>query len=62
MRVEYTINNYQLGARFKSSPKHKVVINERIDKNHTRIVYEFETEREKQFVDRLFSRSGIVKE
>lgn len=59
MRVEYTLNNYQLGTKLRTAPVHKIVRQERIDSGHT--VVEFDaTENERQFCDKLFARKGRV--
>lgn len=39
MRVEYIVNNYTLGAKVKTTPKHKLVDVDRIDRNHTKLIY-----------------------
>ena len=58
MKVEYIVNNYMLGAKVKSTQVDKIIINERIDKSHTRLVYEFQCEREKEACDRILSKRG----
>lgn len=57
MKVCYIINNYQLGAKLKTTYIDKIVKQERMDSNHIKIVYEV-NEREKQFIDRVFGKNG----
>jgi len=59
MKVMYTINNYQLGSRMRMTPVDKIVEKQRIDKSHTKVVYEI-TEREKQFIDKYYAKIGMV--
>lgn len=59
MKVMYMINNYQLGSRMRMTPVDKIVEKQRIDKSHTKVVYEI-TEREKQFTDRCYAKTGKV--
>lgn len=40
MKVMYIINNYQLGSRMRMTPVDKIVEKQRIDKSHTKVVYE----------------------
>ena len=59
MKVRFTVNNYMLGAKVKSTPTDKIVSQERIDKAHTEIVYEI-TDREKQFCEKVLAKNGEV--
>lgn len=59
MKVMYIINNYQLGSRMRMTPVDKIVEKQRIDKSHTKVVYET-TEREKRFIDRCYAKIGKV--
>ena len=59
MKVKFTVNNYMLGAKVKSTPTDKIVSQERIDKTHTEIVYEI-TDREKQFCEKVLAKNGEV--
>lgn len=59
MKVMYMINNYQLGSRMRMTPVDKIVEKQRIDKSHTKVVYEI-TEREKQFTDKCYAKTGKV--
>lgn len=59
MKVMYIINNYQLGSRMRMTPVDKIVEKQRIDKSHTKVVYEI-TEIEKRFIDRCYAKNGRV--
>ena len=59
MKVKFTVNNYMLGVKVKSTPTDKIVSQERIDKTHTEIVYEI-TDREKQFCEKVLAKKGEV--
>lgn len=59
MKVMYIINNYQLGSRMRMTPVDKIVEKQRIDKSHTKVVYEI-TEREKRFIDKCYAKIGMV--
>ena len=59
MKVKFTVNNYMLGAKVKSTPTNKIVSQERIDKTHTEIVYEI-NDREKQFCEKVLAKKGKV--
>lgn len=59
MKVKFIVNNYTLGAKVKSTPKDKIVSQERIDKTHTKIVYEI-NDREKQFCEKVLAKKGEV--
>lgn len=59
MKVKFTVNNYMLGAKVKSTPTDKIISQERIDKTHTEIVYEI-TDREKQFCEKVLAKKGEV--
>ena len=59
MKVKFTVNNYMLGAKVKSTPTDKIVGQERIDKAHTEIVYEI-NDREKQFCEKVLAKKGEV--
>ena len=59
MKVKFTVNNYMLGAKVKSTPTNKIVSQERIDKAHTEIVYEI-NDREKQFCEKVLAKKGKV--
>ena len=59
MKVKFTVNNYMLGAKVKSTPTDKIVSQERIDKVHTEILYDI-NEREKQFCEKVLAKKGEV--
>ena len=59
MKIRFTVNNYMLGAKVKSTPTDKIVSQERIDKAHTEIVYEI-NDREKQFCEKVLAKKGEV--
>lgn len=59
MRVQYTINNYQLGAKLKTCPTHKIVSQERIDSKHVVVIFEI-NQREMELVNRVFTKTGKV--
>lgn len=60
MKVLYTVNNYQLGGKIKTTPTDRIISQNRIDKSHTEIVYDFETERQKEFCDKVLSKKGKI--
>ena len=57
MKVRFTVNNYTLGAKVRSTPTDKIVSQKRIDKTHTEIVYEINNN-EKQFCERVLAKKG----
>lgn len=61
MNVSFTINNYTLGAKLKSAPKHKMVSKMRIDKNHTEVVFNDCTKQEVAFMEKLFAKKAREK-
>lgn len=60
MKVQFTVNNYVLGAKVKTTPTQKIVEQNRIDKTHTIIVYDEISERELQFIEKVLSYKGKV--
>ena len=60
MEIEVTINNYVLGAKVKSTPTDKIISQERVDRNHTRIVYSGITQREKDFIEKVLSSKTTI--
>lgn len=60
MKVSYIVNNYQLGGKVKTTPIDKIISQNRIDKSHTKIVYDFETEKQKEFCDKVLSKKGKI--
>lgn len=59
MKVKFTVNNYTLGAKVKSTPIDKIISQERIDKVHTELVYEI-NDREKQFCEKVLAKKGEI--
>ena len=45
MKYEVIINNYQKGAQLKTAMQDHVILLEKIDRNHHRVVYELENDR-----------------
>mgnify|MGYP000599328885 CR=1 FL=1 len=60
MKVQYIVNNYTLGAKVKTTPKHKLVDVDRIDRNHTKLIYSNLTQQEKEFTDKVLAQKGKV--
>lgn len=60
MKVLYTLNNYQIGGKMKTTPTHKIISQDRISERHTQVVYEFDSIREKEFCDKVFSKNGQI--
>ena len=62
MKVLYTVNNYQLGAKVKTTQTDRIVSQNRIDKTHTEIVYDFDNMKQKEFCDKVLSKAGKIVE
>ena len=60
MKVLYTVNNYILGSKVKSTQTDKIISQNRIDKAHTDIVYQFENIRQKECCDKILSKIGKI--
>lgn len=60
MKVKFVVNNYTLGAKVKSTQTDKIVSKNRIDKNHTEIVYDFSNLREVAFCEKVLAKKGKV--
>ena len=64
MKTMYIINNYTLGAKLKSCPTECIIYQERIDRNHTTVVFAFadgkKGENQKEFCDRILARKGMA--
>lgn len=58
MKVRYIVNNYMLGAKVRSTQTEKIVAQNRIDKNKTKLVYDFINMKEKEFCDKVLSKKG----
>ena len=59
MRVQYTINNYQLGAKLKTYPIHKIISQTRIDSKHVVIIFEI-NQKEMELVNKVFAKIGKI--
>ena len=55
MKVIYTVNNYQLGAKIKTTPTDKIISQNRLDKTRTEITYDFDSRRQKDFCDKVLA-------
>ena len=60
MKVLYVVNNYMLGGKVKSTPTDRIISQNRIDKSHTEIVYDFESQRQKEFCDKVLAKNGNI--
>lgn len=62
MKVSYTVNNYQLGAKVNVALVNdsKILSQKRIDKSHTEIVYYFSSVKQKEFCDKVLSKHGKI--
>lgn len=60
MKVKFVVNNYQLGAKIKSTPVDKIVLQNRLDKYHTEVIYDELTENEKNFCEKVLSKKGVI--
>lgn len=60
MKVEYTINNYQMGAKLKSCPTHKIINQERIDAKHIVVIFDDLTQREMEFINKVLAKKGKI--
>ena len=58
MKATFTVNNYQLGAKARTTPVHKITRQERTDKGHTEIEYSDITDRELAFIEKVFARKA----
>lgn len=56
MKYEVIINNYQKGAKLKTTPVDRIVLQEQIDRSHFRVVYDFESERQREFTEKVLAR------
>ena len=60
MKVLYTVNNYMLSAKVKSTQTDKIISQNRIDKAHIDIVYQFENIRQKECCDKILAKNGKI--
>ena len=49
-----------LGAKVKSTTTDKIILQNRIDKTHTEIVYQFENIRQKESCDKILAKKGKI--
>ena len=60
MKVLYTVNNYIMGAKVKSTRTDKIISQTRTDKTHTEVIYQFENIRQKESCDRILAKIGKI--
>ena len=60
MKATFTVNNYQLGGKVKTTPTHKIVSRERLDASHTAIVYDDISVRELEFIEKVLARKATA--
>lgn len=60
MKVKFVVNNYQLGAKIKSTPVDKIVLQNRLDRYHTEVIYDELSDNEKKFCEKVLSRQGVI--
>ena len=60
MKIKYIVNNYMLGAKVRSTQTEKIISQNRIDKNKTKLVYDFINMKDNEFCDKVLSKKGIV--
>lgn len=53
MKITYIINNYTLGAYFKSTPQQYLVHTERVDSRHIRIIYDVPNSKVADTIDKM---------
>ena len=56
MKVLYVVNNYMLGAKVKSTQVDKIVSQNRIDKSHVKIIYDFNNMKQKECCDKILDK------
>lgn len=54
----WIINNYQLGSKLEITPTEKIIEQTRLDRCHTKVVYEGLTPNETQLCEKCFGRNG----
>lgn len=62
MKHQIVVNNYVLGAMVKTTPRSKIVKQERLDRYHTLLVYEGLTKFEIQHTEKVLARKLKVVE
>ena len=56
MKYRIVINNYQKGAKLKTTPTERIVSQTRIDSRHTEVVYDLNHKNQVEFIEKVFSR------
>lgn len=63
MTIRYSINNYALGAKLRTCPTECIISQERVDKGHTEVTFQFSDDRkgenQKAFTDKVLAKKGI---
>ena len=62
LTARWVINNYTLGAKLKSAPTHKIITQNRLDSKKTEVIFASLTEREYDFINKLFAKHGKILE
>lgn len=59
MQYKVVINNYQKGAKLKTTPTHKIVSQKTLGNNKHEIIYDLDTDREKEFIQKVLCKKLI---
>jgi len=59
MQYKVIINNYQKGAKLRTTPIHKIVSQNTIGNNRHEIIYDLDSDREKEFIEKVFNKKLI---
>ena len=59
MQYKVTINNYQKGAKLKTTPTHKIISQKTLANNKHEIIYDLDTDREKEFIQKVLGKKLI---
>lgn len=62
IEAKWILNNYMLGAKLKSAPTHKIIIQNRLDSKKTEVIFDGLTEREYEFINKLLAKQGEILE
>lgn len=62
IEAKWILNNYMLGAKLKSAPTHKIMIQNRLDSKKTEVIFNDLTEREYEFINKLLAKQGEILE
>ena len=60
MKVLYTVNNYILGAKVKSTTTDKIISQNRLNRMYTEIIYQFDSQKQKECCDKILSKVGKI--